>query len=183
MKYNIKDGIMHKNFKNSGFSLIELIVVLSIISVFSTIAISSFMNWLPNYRLNAAVRELYSNMQKARVEAVKTHQNVLIEFFVGAYTPGGNVGSYRVFVDKSAPSGSYNGGDDILVQVNMPKNVSLYFNSFTGNTAGYTFRSLPWNNNWGSVEFRNNNSRYFQASLSAAGIIKIKKSNDGATWN
>lgn len=174
---------MYKSFKNSGFSLIELIIILGMISVVSAIAFPSFMKWLPNYRLKAAVRDLYSNMQKARMEAVKTNQNVLIEFFVGVYAPEGNVGSYRVFVDKSAPSGAYDGGDDILAQISMPKNVSLYFNNFTGNTAGYTSQSLPWNNNWGSVEFRNSNSRYYKASLSSAGIIKIKTSNDGAAWH
>jgi type IV fimbrial biogenesis protein FimT len=183
MRYTIKEGIMYKSFKNSGFSLIELITVLGIISIVSAIAIPSVMKVLPNYRLKAAVRDLYSNMQEARMVAVKTNQNVLIEFFVGVYAPKGNIGSYRVFVDKSAPSGAYDGGDDILVQTNMPKNVSLYFNNFTGNTAGYTSQSLPWSNNWGSVEFRNSNSRYYQASLSAAGIIKIKTGNDGATWN
>lgn len=174
---------MYKSFKNSGFSLIELIIILGMISVVSAIAFPSFMKWLPNYRLKAAVRDLYSNMQKAKTVAVKTNQNVLIEFFVGVYAPEGNVGSYRVFVDKSAPSGAYDGGDDILAQINMPKNVSLYFNNFTGNTAGYTSKSLPWNNNWGSVEFRNSNSRYYKASLSSAGIIKIKTSNDGAAWH
>lgn len=174
---------MYKSFKNSGFSLIELIIILGMISVVSAIAFPSFMKWLPNYRLKAAVRDLYSNMQKAKTVAVKTNQNVLIEFFVGVYAPEGNVGSYRVFVDKSAPSGVYDGGDDILAQISMPKNVSLYFNNFTGNTAGYTSKSLPWNNNWGSVEFRNSNSRYYKASLSSAGIIKIKTSNDGAAWH
>lgn len=174
---------MYKSFKNSGFSLIELIIILGMISVVSAIAFPSFMKWLPNYRLKAAVRDLYSNMQKARMEAVKTNQNVLIEFFVGVYAPEGRVGSYRVFVDKSAPSGAYDGGDDILAQISMPKNVSLYFNNFTGNTAGYTSQSLPWNNNWGSVEFRNSNSRYYKASFSSAGIIKIKTSNDGAAWH
>ena len=175
---------MHKSlYKNSGFTFVELMIVIGMISILSAIAVPSAMKWMPNYRLKAAVRDLYSNMQKARMVAVKTNQNVLIEFVVGAYTPEGRVGSYRVFVDKSAPSGAYDNGDDILTQTSMPKNVSLYFNNFTGNTAGYTSQSLPWNNNWGSVEFRNSNSRYYQASLSAAGIIKIKTGNDGAAWN
>lgn len=175
-----EDEIMRKK---SGFTLIELIIVIGMISLLTSIAIPAVMKWLPNYRLKAAARDLYSNMQKAKMEAVKSNKDVLIGFVVGTYDPAGGIGSYRVFVDDSPANGVFDVGEQILVQVNMPKNVSLYYNNFTGNTAGYNSRGLPWIYNLGSVRFQNNNSRYYQASLSFAGNVKIKKSNDGAAWN
>jgi type IV fimbrial biogenesis protein FimT len=179
-----EDEMMRKQLrKKSGFTLIELIIAIGMISILTAIAIPNVMSWLPNYRLKAAARDLYSNMQKAKMEAVKSNKDVLIGFVVGTYDPAGVIGSYQVFVDDSPANGAFDAGEQVLVQVNMPKNVSMYYNNFTDDTAGYNSRGLPWTYNLGSVRFQNNNSRYYQASLSFAGNVKIKTSNDGETWN
>jgi len=179
-----------KRGRNSGFTLIELIIAIGMISILSAIAIPSAMKWLPNYRLKAAARDLYSNMQKAKVEAVKRNTDVLIIFTSGTYASAGGIGSYQVFVDDGgtdinpgiADNQIRDGDEKILAQVNMPKNVSLYDVSFTGNIAGYNSRGLPCTS-LGSVYFQNNQSRYYRVSLSTAGNVKITTSNDGATWN
>ncbi len=84
----------------------------------------------------------------------------------------------------SPVNGVFDAGEKVLAQVNMPQNVSLYnITGFTGNTtAGFDSRGLPCTL-LGRVEFQNNNSIYYQVSLSTAGNVKIKRSNDGATWN
>lgn len=174
---------MHKSlYKNLGFTIIELIIVICLISMLTAIAVPSFIQWLPNYRLKAAVRDLYSDMQKARMEAVKTNRNVFITFVSGGYNAAGQVGSYQVFVDVDA-NGLFNAGDRTLAQKNMPKNVSLYqITGLSGNTtAGYNPRGLPCTA-LGNVEFRNS-SRYYKATLSNAGNVKIEQSNDGVIWN
>jgi len=177
--------MMHRNLhKNSGFSLIEVIIAIGIISILAGVAIPGIKNWMPNYRLKAMARDLYSNMQRAKIEAVKSNKDVLISFVAGAYDPAGRIGSYRVFVDDSPVNGVFDAGEKVLAQVNMPQNVSLYnITGFTGNTtAGFDSRGLPCTL-LGSVEFQNNNSIYYQVSLSTAGNVKIKRSNDGVTWN
>ena len=73
--------------KNDGFSLIELLVVLIVLGIMASIAIPGFSTWLPGYRLKSASRDLYSNMQLAKMGAVKANADWAIVFDTGV-TPG-----------------------------------------------------------------------------------------------
>lgn len=183
---------MHDLYRNArchgkgGFTMVELMVVVGMIAILTAIAVPSIISWLPNYRAKAAARDMISNFQKAKMEAVKRNTDVVITFTTGGYAPSGHVGSYQIFVDDgsgggTAGDGIQNGSERILAQVTMPKNVSLYTTSFVGDTTGYNSRALPWK--LGSVEIRNNKSRYYMASLSFAGHVKLRMSSDGTTWN
>ena len=170
----------------AGFTLVELIMVTVVISILAAIALPNIIAWLPNYRLKSAARDLVSNMQRARMEAVKENTDVIIQFTPGAYSPAGQVGSYLIFVDAAdlGIKGVFDAGEPILAQVTMPKNVSLYDannTTFAGDTTGYNSRALPLKK--GSVKIRNNKSRYYKASLSFAGNVKLRMSSDGINWN
>lgn len=166
--------------KHSGFSMIELMTTIAIIGILSGIAIPSLINLAPNYRLKAAVRELYSDMQNARIEAIKTNFNATILFQPGTYSPAGQVGNYRISIDSNG-NGSYDAGETI--QKSMPKNVSLISTSFDGNTAGFTPRGISLEVISPNVQLQNNQSRYYKITLSPAGALRINTSNDGETWN
>ena len=183
---------MRKNLqKSSGFTLIELMIAIGIISILASIAVPAVMNWLPNYRLKAAARNLYSNMQKAKLEAVKRNTDAVISFVPGVFSPDGYIGSYQVFVDDGsggggvASDGIRNGTEPILSTVTMPKNVSLVTAAFSlgSSVAGYDSRALPFKSRIGNVQFRNNNSRWYKITLSAAGNLKSEMSNDGINWS
>lgn len=64
----------------AGFSLIELIITMAIVTILMSIA--SFMAWqlLPNIRLKSAARDLFGNMQQARLLSVKNQITVAIVF-------------------------------------------------------------------------------------------------------
>ncbi len=72
--------------KESGFTLIECVLIFTIMAVLGTVAILSIKDWLPRYRLKNAAQELYSNMQLAKLEAVKQNKDCAITFNVGAGT-------------------------------------------------------------------------------------------------
>jgi type IV fimbrial biogenesis protein FimT len=66
--------------KNSGFSLMELMVAIGLISILAAIAIPNFIAWRSNAQLGRAARDVYSNFQKAKVEAARRNTVVTMTF-------------------------------------------------------------------------------------------------------
>ncbi len=65
---------------NTGFTLIELMVVIVVIATLTAIAVPNFLAYLPNARLKRAARELYSNMQLSKMGAIKQNTDWAIVF-------------------------------------------------------------------------------------------------------
>lgn len=65
-----------------GFSLIELIIAIAIISLVSAIAMPSYATWIKNSRVRTAAESIQNGLQTARAEAVK--RNASIQFSLSA---------------------------------------------------------------------------------------------------
>jgi len=63
-----------------GFTLVEIMVTLAILLIMAVIAIPRVTTALPSMRLKAAARDLYSNMQAARIGAIKENKDWAIVF-------------------------------------------------------------------------------------------------------
>lgn len=63
-----------------GFSLIELVLVMTIISILAAIAVPRYANALARYRADAAARRVVTDLQYAREYARSTSANVSVQF-------------------------------------------------------------------------------------------------------
>ena len=172
---------MHKNLPgNSGLTLIELMIAIAIIGILTAIAVPNIISWLPNYRLKAAANDLRSNMQKAKLEAVKRNCNATVTFNLPV--EGNNYDCVN-YIDSDNDL-EYDAGEQILLRLNFAdyKSVNLTGNTFANNDNGrpsvaFNSRGLPINNaggfGTGILTLTNTNGRIYTVTVSSVGSIKI----------
>jgi type IV fimbrial biogenesis protein FimT len=69
---------MNRVPRMSGFTMMELLIVITIVAILAGIGAPSFRNITTSYRIAGEVNGLLGDMQFARAEAVKEGQNVTI---------------------------------------------------------------------------------------------------------
>ncbi len=60
--------------KNTGFTLVELIIVLTIAVIIMTIATVNFNSWQKKSQIESQTRTLFANLNQARVDAMQHKQ-------------------------------------------------------------------------------------------------------------
>jgi prepilin-type N-terminal cleavage/methylation domain-containing protein len=69
--------------RQTGFSLVEMITVIAILSILCTVALPGLFQWLPKHRVGGAARDVKSTLEFARANAIKANKEVRVEFDFG----------------------------------------------------------------------------------------------------
>ena len=135
--------------KQTGFTALELLVVIGIVAILSAIAIPNFFGWMPAKRLQSAAADVQSALQTARLAAVKGNICVTVLF-----DPDND--NYRIFLDhggsdvSNACNGTLDADEPTTKNGQMPSGVHLDLvdqdTKITFNSRGFPFStdtSLP----------------------------------------
>lgn len=123
----IAEGVCKvKKKRDSGFSLAELVIVVTIIAIVAGIGLPNFISFLPRIRLNGATRQVMTDLMVARMNAVKFATTANVTFSGTTYT---------VWVDRDR-DGSVDAGEsttkniaDNFSDINVAVAQPVQFNS------------------------------------------------------
>ena len=176
--------------RKNGFTMLELVVIIAILSILVVVAIPGFSRWLPNYRLRAATRDLFSNFQHAKLTAIKRHRTCAISFNQDI---GGTIYDYVVYVD-TGNNLELDAGDEVLTNVLFSvRYEGVIFDTSRGGgdgiddtiidnddgnpTIGFLSNGFGIDNNGnpaaGSIYLTNATGRQREVAVSSAGSISV----------
>ncbi len=153
--------------RNGGFTLLEVIVVVAILSIISAISIPSINSWRQNLQLNRATRDIYSNLQKAKLEAIKQRKYCTVTF---------DANGYVIYIDEDKNLALDTvAGDIVISSVSLSDYENVSFDTSKG-VGGLTFSSPN-----DSIAFSVTGLPRDSAGALALGTIFLKQDNRDKT--
>jgi type IV fimbrial biogenesis protein FimT len=156
-----------KKLRSSGFSLIELLIVIAITGIIAALAVPSYQDMLERNRLKQAAEGLKSDLQWMRAETIKQSCNLQASFTNGANW------SYQIYIPPAAANTScalQHASHGCPPEATANCNIKAVNNTqFTGTTMGtVAFFSAPTTGT--EFDFRRGEAKRSDNTLSHGGV-------------
>jgi len=151
--------------KRSGFTLIELTVVIALLAILTAVGVPNFLSWLPKYRLKSAARDLYSNLHLAKMTAIRANKDCSVNYYKhpDRYTVDRLNKTIRISDYKSGIT--FHGPNNETFAV-----PTITFNSRGTSNSGYAYLS------------NSEKTTYYRVGPLTSGAIKLQKWSGGTSW-
>jgi type IV fimbrial biogenesis protein FimU len=119
----------NRNTNNRGFTMLEMMIVVVIIGIFASMAVPSFLNYIPKMKLRGESKEKVNYLRQARSKAITDNSQYGVFF---------DVDNDRIvyFKDTGSPElSTYNSASDSLMHAPIPcgANVEMINSSLINN--------------------------------------------------
>jgi prepilin-type N-terminal cleavage/methylation domain-containing protein len=172
--------------KQKGFTLVELMVVLAIITILIAVSAPTIVTGLPKYRVKNAARDLTSKIRRAKSIAVKEHRDIELVFNTadnrysidGAWFPEEKNAEVRSLADNYGSGVSFGFGN---ATDNVPGTGTSDSVSFSGDKV--SFNSMGISNKLGYVYLKNNRGDAYAVGIrNLSGSIVLRRWT-GSKWD
>lgn len=152
--------------KDTGFTILELAVVVAMVAILTAIAIPNTISWRNNAKLNGDVLNLRGDLEMAKLRAIKENANVAVLF---------NANGYEIFIDNGDGGGVANnwvrdGGEVLLTNKQLSDGVTMATN-FTSSREQFTPRGRC---NGGTAVITNSAGTTKSIAVSIIGRIRVQ---------
>lgn len=143
--------------ENKGFSLVELLVLITILGILAALAVPFGADFTERHRVSSAARELYGNLQEVRLSAMtRTSDPLSRGFGVRFLSPS----AYVRFEFRDADEDFTHQADEEIeinaVEIRLPRGVEVRVDGAdpTNNVLLYDKGGLARTGNWGAAARR-----------------------------
>lgn len=151
--------------KRSGFTLIQLTIVIVLLAIMTAVGVPNFLSWLPKYRLKRAARDLYSNLHLAKMSAIKANKDCRVKYYK-------NPDRYMIdLLNKTIRLSDYKSG----ITFQGPNHQTFAASTITFNSRGTGNSGYAYLTNSGKTA-------YYRVGPLTSGAIKLQKWGGGTLW-
>jgi type IV fimbrial biogenesis protein FimT len=169
-----------------GFTAIELMVTIGVLSIMSAVSLPNMMSWKENLKLRDSASEFFYAIQESRMKAIR--ENALVVIDIDRLNH-----EYTIFVDDGQGGGvaanwNHDGGEVVLKRKQLPQGVRINGCTFEEGLIGFDSfgaprlpAGFPAQNE--EIYLRNHVNTFKGIQINLAGTPVPIDSGNGYYWN